>query len=67
MAKAQATKKRVSQLGLGPAAIETDVRCSNGHGVYEVARARFVSPKGAVALRAQARAKGLSGARTEDS
>ena len=67
MAKASKTKERAAKAGFGPLAIEADVRCSNGAGVYEVARARFTSRAGAAALAAQARAKGLSGARTEDS
>jgi hypothetical protein len=67
MAKAEVTEKRAAKLGFGPLAIEADVRCSNGSGVYEVARARFTSHAAAAALAAQAKAKGLSGARTEDS
>jgi type IV secretory pathway TrbL component len=67
MGKAQATMKRAAQAGFGPLAIEVDVRCSNGAGVYEVARARFTSHAAAAALAAQAKSKGLSGARTEDS
>jgi hypothetical protein len=67
MAKALKTKERAAKAGFGPLAIEADVRCSNGAGVYEVARARFTSHAAAAALAAQAKAKGLSGARTEDS
>jgi hypothetical protein len=67
MVKAQGIKKRALALGYGPVGIEADVRCSNGHGVYEVAQNRFRSFAGAAALARQARSHGLSGARTEDS
>ncbi len=67
MAKALKTKAQAAKAGFGPIAIEADVRCSNGAGVYEVARARFTSHAAAAALAAQAKAKGLSRARTEDS
>jgi len=67
MAKALKLKDRAAKLGFGPLAVEVDSRCSNGTGVYEVSRARFTSRAGAAALVAQAKAKGLSGAHTEDS
>lgn len=66
-AKALLTKARAAKLGFGPIGIEADVSCSNGSGVYEVARARFTTHASAAALAVKARAKGLSRARTEDS
>jgi hypothetical protein len=66
-AHAEATAKKAIAKGFGPIGIEADVRCSNGNGVYEVARARFTTRAAAVALAAHARAKGFGNARVEDS
>ena len=67
MSNAKKAAKRAADLGFGKMAIEVDVKCSNGAGVYEVARARFLTLAGAVALVNKARAAGFINARTEDS
>jgi hypothetical protein len=66
-AQAEVTAKLAEKRGFGSMAIEADVRCSNGKGVYEVARARFTSHATAAALASQAKSKGFPNARTEDS
>lgn len=66
MAHAQATLALARHRGLD-AAIEVDIRCSNGAGVYEVGKARFTSRPPAAALVAKAKAAGFGSARTEDS
>ena len=67
LAHAEVSLALARKRGLDPAGIETDVRCSNGAGVYEVGKPGFKSRAAAAALVAKAKAAGFSNARTEDS
>jgi hypothetical protein len=67
MAKAENKARLAVARGFGAAKIEKDVQCSNGYGVYEVVRARFMSQAAAAGLVANAKAVGFANARTEDS
>lgn len=66
-AKAKLWARRVEAKGVGPFHIEQDTRCSNGKGVYEVSKARFLSHAAAAALVAKLLGLGFPHARTEDS
>jgi hypothetical protein len=67
MARAEKMAKAATAAGFGAMHIEKDVQCSNGYGVYEVAKSRFLSHADAATLVAQAKERGFRFARTEDS
>ena len=66
-AQAENMAKLATARGFGSMHIETDGRCSNGNGVYEVAQARFLSRAAALAVVTKAKAAGFANARTEES
>lgn len=67
LAQAQTWLKLAQSKGFGAVKIEADAKCSNGSGVYEVAKARFLTRTAAQALVKTAKTSGFPNARTEES